>query len=137
MYLTMLDVWQSQPDSGPSTGHQLTVLPPASVNDPQTMYASMAVTRLPFENMGVYPVSFTLWHTGAYLVRLTSHGVDIAGSPLTIHVDNAGLDAQASWAVGRGLQGGVAGQQLAISVQAMDAHTRDVQTIITSAVTTK
>ena len=31
MYLTMLDVWQSQPDSGPSTGQQLTVLPPSSV----------------------------------------------------------------------------------------------------------
>ena len=43
---------------------------------------------------------------------------------------------QASWAVGSGLQGGVAGQQLSISVQAMDSHTRDVQTITTSAVTT-
>ena len=100
------------------------------------MYNLTAVTRLPFLNQGVYPLSFTLWHTGAYLVRLTNNGVDIAGSPLTIQVANAGLDAQASWAVGSGLQGGVAGQQLSISVQAMDSHTRDVQTITTSAVTT-
>ena len=136
MYLTMLDVWQSQPDSGPNTGRELTVLPPASSNDPQTLYNLMAVTRRPYEYKGVYPVSFTLWHTGAYLVRITNNGIDIAGSPLTIQVSNAALDASASWAVGSGLQGGVAGQQLAVSVQAMDKHTPDVQTITTSAITT-
>jgi len=53
--------------------------------------------------------------------------VDIAGSPLTIQVAHAPLDASASYAVsGAGLLGGVAGVQEAIVVQAQDTHAREV-----------
>jgi len=55
--------------------------------------------------------------------------VDIAGSPLTIQVANAPLDASASYAVsGAGLLGGVAGVQEAVVVQAQDTHAREVHT---------
>jgi len=154
-FLTMLNVWQSMPDTGPATGRQLSLVAPASSAEPLTLYQGMSITRAPAAR-GVYPMSFTLWRTGAYLVhiqrytplcphhtlcdtwtrtRLTpllcfvldSNGVDIAGSPLTIQVANAPLDASASYAVsGAGLLGGVAGVQEAIVVQAQDTHAREV-----------
>ena len=136
-FLTMLDVWQSMPDSGPATGSQLTLLPPVGTTQPTDLnfYTAMTVSRGPLVSArGVYPLSFTLWHTGAYLVRLTNNGVDLAGSPLTITVTNAPLDPATSFAAGAGLVGGVAGAQVAVTVQAMDTHQPDVQYVSSSAV---
>lgn len=165
-FLTMLNVWQSMPDTGPATGMQLSLVAPASSAEPLTLYQGMSITRAPAAR-GVYPMSFTLWRTGAYLVHIQryhtllptalrhdtwththththlthlacpslpprshSNGVDIAGSPLTIQVANAPLDASASYAVsGAGLLGGVAGVQEAIVVQAQDTHAREVHTV--------
>jgi hypothetical protein len=63
--------------------------------------------------------------------------VDISGSPLTITVANAPLDASASYAFGQGLVGGVAGQQLVVNVQTKDTERLTVQYISASASVSK
>ena len=68
-FLTMLNVWQSMPDTGPATGRQLSLVAPASSAEPLTLYQGMSITRAPAAR-GVYPMSFTLWRTGAYLVHI-------------------------------------------------------------------
>ena len=69
-FLTLLDVWQSRPEVGPATGRQLTLVAPASSVESMTLYQGMSITRAPAAR-GVYPMSFTLWRTGAYLVHIT------------------------------------------------------------------
>ena len=146
----MLDVWQSTPPSvnllrvpvdccvefkmltcfqGPATGSQLQVLAPSSGS---TEFSSVLTIDRP-ANRGVYPISFTLWHTGSYYTRITSAGMDIRGSPTTTTVKNSGVDPRASFATGTGIVGGVAGKQISIQIQAMDQRKPEVQTIMVSA----
>eukprot|EP01039_Chlorochromonas_danica_P015842 gene15842-18676_t len=97
-FLTMLDVWSTE--SG-----KLTLVAPVDTSD--AFYPTMTLYRP--ASQGVYPASFTLWHIGAYTVRISSEGRDIQGSPATIFVSNAPVDPTASIATGNGLVGGVAG----------------------------
>ena len=108
------------------------MLPPSSPASSLVFFNSLSITRQP-ANQGVYPITFTLFRTGSYLVHITSHGQDVQGSPTTIVVSNDILDSDASYAVGTGLQGGVAGQPLVIDVTAKDTHQPAVQYIVSSA----
>lgn len=130
-FLTMLDVWQSKPDFGPATTGHLTLVKPSSTAATLTFFNAMAISRQ--STKGIYPVSFSLWHTGSYFVRITNKGVDIQGSPLTISVKNGTLDAQASLAFGSGLVGGVAGTARTVNIQAKDTRRTAVQYLISSA----
>jgi len=124
-FLTMLDVWQSRPPSGGeiSTG----VLSGAITGGS----GSVAVHRDAFN--GTYPIDFTLWHTGSYLVHITNNGVDIATSPFTLTVNNNNVDATASIASGAGLTGGVAGEPISVTVQAKDKRQKTVEYIVSEA----
>jgi len=84
MFLSMLDVWQSLPPAAgvASTGMELKLVPAlVSTNDLlATCQAACSITRDAQTGVrGVYPVSFTLWRTGMYTVRITNNGIDIAG----------------------------------------------------------
>merc|ERR1711871_413380 len=130
MFLTMLNVWQSMPPAGPATNTKLTIHPASNGNT--TFSDTLTITRP--ASKGVYPVSFTLWHTGTYMTRVTSNGIDITGSPTSTTVTNAPVDPTSSYAIGTGLVGGVAGEPIKIQIQAMDTRKPEVQTImITSA----
>jgi hypothetical protein len=128
MFLTMLNVWQSMPPAGDATGDQLTVL---DASDGTNSFSSTLTIARP-ASQGVYPVSFTLWHTGTYMTRVTNNGIDITGSPTTTTVSNAPVDPTSSLATGTGLVGGVAGEKIAIQIQAMDTRKPEVQTVMIS-----
>jgi hypothetical protein len=85
-FLTMLNVWQSMPDTGPATGMQLSLVAPASSAEPLTLYQGMSITRAPAAR-GVYPMSFTLWRTGAYLVHIQRYTP--LSPPLGTHLSHA------------------------------------------------
>jgi hypothetical protein len=121
-FLTMLDVWQSMPPSGVATGTQLSVADGS---------ANVQVVRSAYN--GLYPVDFTLWHTGSYLVSITNNGVDISSSPFTLTVINNGVDATASIASGEGLTGGVAGEPISVTIAAKDKRQKTVQYIVSEA----
>ena len=125
MFLTMLDVWQSSPPSGPPTGMQLQVATPSNNADP--FFLSLTLSKL--ANRGVYPVTFTLWITGSYTVHITSNGQDILGSPLTTFVSNSDVDPTASIAYGPGLSVGTAGVSSLIYIQARDTRLPQVEYI--------
>lgn len=138
MYLTMLNVWQSMPPSGINTGTQLLLVAPTSyglyTGTSLGVFNSMNITRP--ANKGIYPVEFTLWHTGSYDVRITNNGVDIQGSPTVINVANALVDSTASLSSGQGLTGGVAGEPITVQIQAMDTHQSSIQYITSKAYVT-
>ena len=125
----MLNVWQSMPSSGPVTGSQLKLVSPSTTD--KTFFSSLSISRP--ANMGLYPISFTLWHTGNYITRITSGGVDITGSPTTTTVSNAPVDPTSSLANGVGLVGGIAGEPLTVRIQAKDTRKPEVQTVMTYA----
>jgi hypothetical protein len=129
-FLTMLNVWQSMPPSGPATGQQLTLLP-SSLQSAQTFFQYLTITRP--GKKGIYPVSYTLWNTGTYNVRITNNNIDIQGSPCTLFVQNAPVDPTSSIAFGKGLIGGVAGEQLSITIQAKDTRQYSIQYLTTLA----
>ena len=130
-FLTMLNVWQSMPPSGPATGAQLTLVPPTGYVASDALYDRMVIERP--AHRGIYPVSFTLWQTGTYTVRITNNGMDIQGSPATIFVKNAPVDPTSSIAYGKGLVGGIAGEQLTVTIQAKDTRQPAIQYITTMA----
>jgi hypothetical protein len=117
-FLNMLDVWQS-----PSDG--LRILPATNSAAFMWLYNLMHISYP--ASRGIYPVSFTLWNVGSYLVRITSNDIDIQGSPLTIEVSNADVDPSSSLAYGNGLTGGVAGVPLEVFIQAKDTRQTAVQ----------
>lgn len=119
-FLSMFDSWRS-------LDGRLALLPP-STND-LTYFNLMSLARP--AQAGVYPVSYTLWQTGSYLVRITSGGVDIQGSPAVIAVSNAPVDATASTSFGPAT--GLAGSPMTVNIQAKDARQTEVQYIISSA----
>ena len=123
MFLTMLDVWQSRPPSGPPTGTQLQLVAPSNPAD--SFFPSVTLSKQ--ANRGIYPVTFTLWITGSYTVHITSNGQDILGSPLTTFVSNAAVDPTASIAFGPGLSAGTAGEPSLIYVQARDTRLPQVE----------
>jgi uncharacterized protein YpmB len=124
-FLNMLDVWQSAPDFGSVTSSRLTLVAPFSSTESTSFYSSMTISRE--MTHGIYPISFSLWHTGSYTVRITNKGVDVQGSPLTIVVSNGDLSADASVAYGTGLEGGVAGEPVIVNIQAKDTRQAAVQ----------
>lgn len=127
-FLSMFDEWRALPASmsGAYSGTQLRVLAPtAGPTDPFFLGLSVARAALG----GVYPVSFALWVTGTYSVRITSNGVEIQGSPLTLLVSNAAVDPTASLAYGSGLSSGTAGEASVLYVQAKDTRQTEVQYI--------
>ena len=124
-FLTMLNVWQSRPPSGLPTGQQLTVLPGSILS------VSPFITITKLAAKGVYKVFFTLWLIGTYNVRITSNGVDILGSPVTISVTNAPVDPTASFATGPGLGNGIAGVPTTVFIQAIDKRQTSIQYIVT------
>lgn len=125
-FLTMLEVWQSMPPSGPATGAQLLLVPPLNiVADP--FFASLVLGKL--ASRGIYPLSFTPWITGYYTVNLRSGGIDIQGSPLTLLVVPAPVDPTASISYGPGLSSAVAGTPSTFFVQARDTRQTAVQFI--------
>jgi len=133
-FLSMLNVWQSRAATGPAIPMQiLTLVPPTSTTG-VAFYNTMSLNRP--AQQGWYPVSFTLWTTGTYQVRITSNGIDIQGSPTTIFVSNAPVDPTASFTTGQGLIGGIAGNQIALQIQAKDTRQAEVQYIISNAYVT-
>lgn len=127
-FLTMLNVWQSEAATGPSlVGQRLTILPP--VYGSNQFYSLLSRVRP--ANQGVYPVSFTLWHTGTYAVRITNNGVDIFGSPTSIFVSNAPVDPTAS--LSAGASGGTAGVPITVAIQAKDTRQTEIQYVLSSA----
>ena len=131
-FLTMLNVWQSRPPSGGDTDLRLGLVKPSHGSD--DFFNELYISRP--ANRGVYPVSFTLWHTGTYDVRISHNGVDIAGSPTTIFVSNAPVDPTASLTTGSGLVGGEAGVPIEVFVQAKDSRQTEIQNLVSNAFVT-
>ena len=129
-FLTMLDVWPRQPDSDINTAY-LKIIRPSSSSASLIFFNSMSIERM--TQKGTYPITFTLWHTGSYSVRVRNRGIDIQGSPLTISVVNGPLAANSSVAYGSGLQGGVAGQALSVNIQTKDTRQTAIQYLVASA----
>ena len=130
-FLTMLNVWQSMPPSGPSTGKQLSLVQPTGYSSSDAFYDALSIVRP--ASRGIYPLTFTLWQTGTYSVKISNNGQDITGSPTTIFVENAPVDPTSSIAYGQGLLGGIAGEQIEITIQAKDTRQTAIQYITTSA----
>jgi hypothetical protein len=124
----MLDVWQSRPPSGAATGYQLQVQVPIGTG---LLVGTYALSRP--AQAGVYPISFTLWNTGSYDASVTSNGVHVQGSPCSITVINAPVDPTSSLAYGIGLVGGIAGEQIAVEIQAKDERQTSIQYITSMA----
>ena len=83
---------------------------------------------------GRYPVEYTLWVKGLHTMAVTSaDGHHIEGSPFTIEVADGQTEAVTSFATGPGLTGGVAGEQLAFTVQARDVRQYEHQVVATNA----
>ncbi|CAM6003542.1 unnamed protein product, partial [Sphagnum balticum] len=135
IFLNMLDVWQSEASVGPSIiGKRLTIAPPTytSFGAALGFFNSLHLSRP--AAFGIYPVSFTLWQTGLYTVRISSNGIDIQGSPTSVLVRNGPVDSTSSVAFGNGLTGGVAGSSLSVFIQVKDTRQTEIQYVTTTAV---
>ena len=122
-FLSHLDLW-SQWDGG------LDVAPASDTSTTASAKMHTAVVA----SGGEYPVEFTLWVKGLHSMSVMSaDGHHIEGSPFTVEVDDGATEAVTSFADGPGLSGGVAGSQLAFTVQARDVRQYEHQVVATNA----
>ena len=84
------------------------------------------------DSNGIYPIKFTLWRSGNYSVHITNNNIDVQGSPFTISVLPADIDASASIASGPGLLGGIAGTPTNFQLQVKDTKKKEVQYVMTT-----
>ena len=87
-------------------------------------------------SLGAYPVIYTAWTKGQYIIEVTSgrENVHIHGSPFTMTVHDGVVHPETSTAVGNGLTGGVAGDPFQFVLQAKDTRAYEEQSIISSAI---
>jgi len=119
-FLSHLDQYSASP---------LTLL--AGSDGDTSLFNLMKVTKV--ASAGLYPVQYTLWVKGIYTVSVTVDGEHITGSEFTVTCDTGKTTAATSQAYGKGLVGGVAGEQLSVVVQARDVRQAEKQTILITA----
>lgn len=119
-FVDHLELWSQYP---------LSVLPnsdgSSSVSD------TMFVAKLPLN--GIYPVRYTVWETGTYELSVFTGSTLVSGSSYTIEVSNGTPQASSSYAVGLGLETGVAGEASKFEVYVRDRRQSEIQSIMTSA----
>ena len=110
-FLSHLDRWAELPlELRPPSGRNATS--GAALAAFRSLSVSIVASR------GTYPCAYTLWYAGSYFMKVSHfQGLEIEGSPFIIEVDDGATMASSSFTQGAGLVGGIAGEQLSITIQ--------------------